>query len=93
MGLILRRRASESPANIRNSVAEHIAIGEAIQDRDQDRAEAAQDTHINSILRTTLEVRDMDFRAPDNSPDIAPVSANSPVVDNPEPLIVITGDM
>lgn len=90
LGMIWRRQASEIPANIRNSVAEHIAIAEAIQDRDQDRAEVAQNAHISSILRTTLEVRNRDSRAPDKSSNIAPVSAVSTAGDSSRPLIDIT---
>ena len=57
LGVSWRQRASELPANICKSVAEHIAIGEAIQDRDQDRAEAAQKAHIDSVLISTLKVK------------------------------------
>jgi DNA-binding FadR family transcriptional regulator len=69
LGLNWRRRASEISDNIRTSVIEHIAIAEAIRDGDPDRAEAAQDTHISSILRTTLEVRSMDTQVRDEWPD------------------------
>ncbi|WP_226783123.1 FadR/GntR family transcriptional regulator [Oceaniglobus trochenteri] len=55
LGMHWRRRATQKPRNVERSVQEHVAMAEALADRDPDRAARAQAVHIASIKRTTIE--------------------------------------
>jgi GntR family transcriptional repressor for pyruvate dehydrogenase complex len=56
IGLDVRREASQVPANIEKSVAQHIEVAEAIAAGDADGAVAAYRRHLEHIRDTTIEV-------------------------------------
>ena len=55
LGLEFRRRASERPAVLRQSLLDHRALYEALLKRDPATAAAAAETHMQNVYNSTME--------------------------------------
>ena len=59
IGLEFRKRASESPAVLQQSYADHQVLLAALKDRDADAAAKAAERHMQNVYRVTIEQPDM----------------------------------
>ena len=59
IGLEFRKRASESPAVLRQSYADHKVLVAALKARDADAAAKAAEQHMQNVYRVTIEQPDM----------------------------------
>ncbi len=59
IGLEFRKRASESPAVLRQSYADHQVLVAALKVRDADAAAKAAEQHMHNVYRVTIEQPDM----------------------------------
>lgn len=59
IGLEFRKRASESPAVLRQSYADHKVLVAALKARDADAAAKAAERHMQNVYRVTIEQPDM----------------------------------
>jgi len=59
IGLEFRKRASESPAVLRQSYADHQVLVAALKARDADAAAKAAEQHMHNVYRVTIEQPDM----------------------------------
>ena len=59
IGLEFRKRASESPAVLQQSYADHQVLLAALKDRDADAAAKAAERHMQNVYRVTVEQPDM----------------------------------
>ena len=60
LGLEFRRRASENPAVLRQSLADHRGMLAALRARDPDAAAAAAEAHMRNVYRSTVGQDAMD---------------------------------
>ncbi|MEM6383191.1 MAG: FadR/GntR family transcriptional regulator [Pseudomonadota bacterium] len=65
IGLEFRKRASESPAVLRQSYVDHQELVSALKARDADSAAKAAERHMQNVYRVTIEQPDM--KAEDSS--------------------------